>query len=461
MNINSYFTKQTDVRNVILEHLDNANIKVLVAVAWFTDTILFEKLLELQDKGVSIELIVTKHEFNTESQNDYELIKDKGFFAEIGSDRQLMHMKFCVIDYDIVISGSANWTNRAFTSNNEEVTIVSGNQDRTNDFISEFERLKHLSGKNKSKHEDLSITKAFKYFKLIKTFIELGEIKDAQPYIYQLKEINKFESIANLLLNGNYEGAFDKMEELKNAYSQLVDVNEYKKAQVLSQIKLLSFQIEMLEIKKSESEALIEQFNHRYILELNPLITKLLALKKKIFNKLKKYGVIDDTYENLKKEFNQKNKEYLKEKEIVIPDLSMEESSDLKQMYREAVKLCHPDSPSCIYKDKKVAASVFTSLTDAFKRNDLEKVKYIWQELKHGNPIDNKDRFNELEHLVVRLETLKASYNRLMSILYFIQASETYQLILSIDDWDAYFEKKKNLLKVEYDHLIKKYVSNE
>src|SRR5699024_2474737 len=124
-------------------------------------------------------------------------------------------------------------------------------------------------------------------------------------------------------------------------------------------------------IQKTESEALIEQFNHRYILELNPLISKILALKKKIFNKLKKYGVIDDTYENLKKEFNQKNKEYLKEKEVVIPQLSMEQSIDLKQMYREAVKLCHPDSPSSIYKDKKEAAHIFSSLTDAFKRNDI------------------------------------------------------------------------------------------
>ena len=47
MNIDSYFTKQTDVREIILEHLDNATKKVFVAVAWFTDTILFDKLLDL------------------------------------------------------------------------------------------------------------------------------------------------------------------------------------------------------------------------------------------------------------------------------------------------------------------------------------------------------------------------------------------------------------------------------
>ena len=62
MEINSYFTKQTDVKSIILEHLDNATKKVSVAVAWFTDRVLFNKLIELQDKGLAIEVIITNHE---------------------------------------------------------------------------------------------------------------------------------------------------------------------------------------------------------------------------------------------------------------------------------------------------------------------------------------------------------------------------------------------------------------
>ena len=146
MNIDSYFTKQTDVREIILGHLDNATKRVCVAVAWFTETSLFNKLLELQNKGVTVEVIITNHDFN---RLDYDIIEQNGgFFAEIGNDDQLMHMKFCIIDYDTIISGSANWSNRAFTVNNEEVTIVSGNQQRTNDFLEEFERLKRTIWEN-------------------------------------------------------------------------------------------------------------------------------------------------------------------------------------------------------------------------------------------------------------------------------------------------------------------------
>lgn len=459
MNINSYFTKQIDVRKIILEHLDNATKKVFVAVAWFTDTILFNKLLELQDKGVTVEIIITNHEFN---KLDYYTIEKKGgFFAEIGNDDQLMHMKFCIIDYDTVISGSANWSNRAFTVNNEEVTIVSGNQQRTNDFVEEFDRLKELSGEIQKYEEALNISKAFKYFKLIKAFIDLGETSNIQPYIHELKLIKELTPITNLLLAEKYDLAFSEIDIFEKNHTQLVDISAIEKAQILSQIKLLSYQIETLEIEKTEIEAQIEQFNHRYIIELNPLISKILALKKKIYEKLKKHGIVDDTFEKIEEEFNQKNKEYQEEIKIDIPELNDEDSADIKKMHREAVKLCHPDSPSCIYKDKEEAARVFGELTNAVKTNDIQKVRYIWNELKLGNPITDIDQYNELEYLRVKLVTLKAKYNYLFNELLIIQSSETYQMILKIDDWGEYFETQKTLLKQEHEILTEKYVNHE
>jgi hypothetical protein len=461
MNINSYFTRQTDVRKIIIEHLNDATKKVFVAVAWFTDTILFNKLLELQDKGVSVEIIITKHEFNSQSRNNYKLIEQNGFFAEIGNGDQLMHMKFCIIDYDTVISGSANWSNRAFTVNNEEVTIISGNQQRTNDFVAEFDRLKELSGEIQKYEEALDISKAFKYFKLIKAFVALGETSNIQPYIYELKLIKELTPITNLLLGGKYDLAFIEMEKFEKNYTLLVDVTAIEKAQILSQIKLLSFQIESLEIEKTEIETQIEQFNHRYIIELNPLISKILKLKKKIYEKLKKHGIKDDTFEKIEEEFQQRNKEYQEEIKIDIPELSAEESADIKKIYRDASWLCSPNSHRRVIDDEKEASKVFDELTKAYKKNDLEKVKFIYNELKLGNSIDTIDKYDELELLRVKLETSKVKYNYLFNELSIIQFSKTYQMILNIDNWTEYFESQKSLLKQEHQMLTEKYVKNE
>ncbi|RFC54053.1 phospholipase D-like domain-containing protein [Brumimicrobium aurantiacum] len=461
MNINTYFTKQIDVRKIILEHLDNANKKVFVAVAWFTDTILFKKLIELQDRGVSIELVITKHEFNTQSRNNYQQLEENGFFAEIGSDNQLMHMKFCIIDYDIVISGSANWSNRAFTVNNEEVTIVSGNLQRTNEFVEEFDRLKDISGKIQKYEEELDLSKAFKYFKLIKAFIDLGETASIQAYVHQIKHIKELNTVTNLLLEGKYDLAFDEIEKFERSHTQLVDVTAIEKAQILSQIRLISYQIESLEIEKTEIETLIEQFNHKYIIELNPLISKIIALKKKIYEKLKKHGVVNDEFEKLEDEFNQKNKEYQEEIKIDIPELNDEDSAGIKSLYRKASWLCSPNSHRRVIEDEKQASKVFDELTKAYKSNDIEKVKFIYGELKLGNSIDDLDKHDELEQLRAKLESLNVKYNYLIIDLTNLKSSKIHQLILKVSDWEEYFETQKALLIQEYESLTEKYVSHE
>lgn len=459
MNIESYFTKKVDVRKIILEHLDKATKKVFVAVAWFTDTLLFNKLLELQEKGISVEVIITNHEFN---KLDYNIVEQNGgFFAEIGSDYQLMHMKFCIIDYSTVISGSANWSNKAFTKNNEEVTIVSGSMQRANDFVEEFERLKELSGKTKEYIEALDVSKAFKYFKLITAFIDIGEVSNILPYVHEIKKIKELETISTLFLEGKYDVAFVEIEKFEKSYTQVVDITAIEKAQVLSQIKLFNYQIEALELEKTEIEALVEQFNHRYVIELNPFISKILALKKKIYEKLKKYGVVDDTFEKLEKEFNQANNDYQEEIKNEIPELNDNDSADIKRLYREASWLCSPNSNKRVIEDEKEAAKVFDELTKAYKRNDLEKVKFIYNELKLGKSIENIDKFDELEHLKAKLETLKVKHEYLFNTLLDMQNNDSYQMIIKIEDWSAFFETQKSLLSKEFESLTEKYVNNE
>ncbi|MBU3681124.1 MAG: hypothetical protein FGM16_04195, partial [Flavobacterium sp.] len=411
MQIQTYFTQDKKVKKIILNHLDSAVSHVCVAVAWFTDRVLFDKLIELQNRDIHVEVIITNHEFNHTSSNNYQTIEDNGgFFAEIGNDEKLMHMKFCVIDYNIVISGSANWSNKAFTVNNEEVTIVIGHQQRANDFITEFERLKLLSGKIKSLEKELNLSKAYKIFDLIKAFINIGETNSISQYVQQLRNTDGLEDIINKLISGEFEIAISLMDEFKKTHSQIISITAIEREKLIAQIKLISLQLETLSIEKGETEALIEQFNHRYILELNPLIGKILKLKKKIYERLKKHGIEDDTYKNIEEEFRKNNEDYLNQSKIIIPDLTDDESLSLKEMYREGTKYCHPDSSNCIYEDKQKASEIFDQLTKAYKLKDVELVKKILQELRIGKPIDNIGNIDELELLRAKLLSLQSKY---------------------------------------------------
>jgi hypothetical protein len=462
MNIQTHFTKDKKVKKIILNHLDNARAHVCVAVAWFTDRPLFDKLIELLDNGIKVEVVITNHEFNHNCSNDYKIIEQKGgFFAYIGNDEKLMHMKFCVIDYDVVISGSANWSNKAFTQNNEEVTIVEGHSQRANDFVDEFERLKLLSGKIQAMQNELDLAKAFKIFDLIKAFVAIGEKQNIRSYIQQLKNIDELKEIIQFLINEEYETAILEMDKFKKINSQIIDVIGLQIERIKAQIQLISIQIEVLTIQKVETEALIEQFNHKYILELNPIIGKILTLKKKIYEKLHKHGIEDDTYNKLDEEFQRNHQKYQEELEIEIPDLNKEDTQSLKEMYREGSKLCHPNSPTCVIEDKNKAAEIFDQLTKAYKLKDIKQVKQILSDLKLGKPINGLIKEDEIEILNAKLASLQVKYDRLVFDIRSMHLSEEFIIIKNVKDWDYYFKNQKEQLEKQYESLTKEFVKHE
>lgn len=458
MKINTYFTKDKKVKKILIDHLESAQNHVCVAVAWFTDILLFNKLLELQQRSVRVEVIITNHEFNQTCANNFELInKNGGFFSEVGNDENLMHMKFCVIDYNIVISGSANWSNKAFTSNNEEITIVENHPQRANDFIDEFNRLKDLSGKLKNFENELSLLQSYKIFDLIKALINLGEISSINRYIQQLKTNSELSDIVELLLKSDYPKAIEEMNEFVKSHSTLVDVSLIEKQKLISQIQLLSLQIETLNIEKVEAEIIIDKYNHRYRIELNPLISKILLIKKKIFEKLKKHGINEDFYNILEKDFHKKNEEYEFELNRNLQELTKDEYASIKEMYREASKFCHPDSSNCIFQDKNQANSIFSQLTEAYRNNDIQRVKDILTELKLGNPA-NINSVNDLELLKAKLLSLQQKYKLILFELKSIQNSDNYKHIISIANWDLYFSEQKMNLEIELNNLNNEFV---
>lgn len=462
MNIENYFSSKSNLQKTILQELNNAEKSIKVAVAWLTDPVLFNKLLQKQNTGLTVELIITKHEFNDNCINDFDkIIQNGGLFFELGDENGLMHNKFCIIDYKTIINGSFNWTKRANNSNQEVITIIRDDPRTVNDFVTAFDLLIQLTGFSKKKDAELDLGKALKYFRLFKAFISIGDTAQISPYLYEIKDMKPIKAIVDELLEGQYENALKLIDEFERNHTQIQSLSVFEKAYLISQIKILSYQIEALEIEKSEIDALVDQFNHRYILELNPLLIKIIALKKKIYEKLRKYGIDDDTYQNLDEEFRKANEEYEEEEKVKIPDLNDEDLGSIKDMYREAVKLCFPDSPNCIFEDKAKAAEVFSTLTDAYKSNNIEKVKIILFELRLKNTNIEFGKDLEIEHLRAKLETLKLKYHYIFKEVTNLKNTVEYVKTTQISNWDDYFNGQKILLEKEYEELNLKYVNHE
>lgn len=124
MKVSTFFDRQ--IKPMISSYLAKANESVEIAVTWFTDKELYNTLCNVARRGVRVELILANHHINHESSIRYEDLTDVGgqvfFMGESEKDYSLMHLKFCIIDTKILITGSYNYTYKA-QINHENVLV--------------------------------------------------------------------------------------------------------------------------------------------------------------------------------------------------------------------------------------------------------------------------------------------------------------------------------------------------
>ena len=109
------------IQSQILDELSNAKFIIWVAVAWFTDKILFNKLIEKQKEGVNVQVVVIDDDINQKYGVELEQFFETKRISK-SQFENIMHNKFCVIDLETVINGSYNWTKKA-QYNQENITV--------------------------------------------------------------------------------------------------------------------------------------------------------------------------------------------------------------------------------------------------------------------------------------------------------------------------------------------------
>ena len=115
-----------NIRSQILSVLNDAKQQVCVAMAWFTSAELFESVKLCCNRGVKVKLILLDDVINwMPYAPDFNELSNSG--AEIRvmhQSEKFMHNKFCIVDNNIVITGSYNWTYYAEVRNLENIVIT-------------------------------------------------------------------------------------------------------------------------------------------------------------------------------------------------------------------------------------------------------------------------------------------------------------------------------------------------
>lgn len=133
----SYFD---NIQDVLTKRVALSQHNIYIAVAWFTNDIIFESLKSALNKKVKVKVVILNDLIN---RNEFGL--DFGVLTKLGadvrfarSDSGTMHNKFCIID-NVVITGSYNWTYHA--NKNKENVLITDEERTVKAYVEEFEKL--------------------------------------------------------------------------------------------------------------------------------------------------------------------------------------------------------------------------------------------------------------------------------------------------------------------------------
>ena len=293
----------------------------------------------------------------------------------------------------------------------------------------------------------------------------------SEQKIEYLNDIEEFNTLYNLHLGELLKDILNLKKEI--LYKQTIKQQEKRKTYEDDIEVFNSTKENIEEIKQTieEFEKVLENIdkddeNYDEIFatykELQEELEKLeieLEEQEENLSKIKEELEVDDIfreYEEVKKQYEQfhQNYEDIKQQQSDVFDITNEQKSELKKLWKKACKLCHPDI--VIDKFKEKAHEIMQALNDAYSKKDIVKVQEILSNLENGLTFEiESDNINDKELLKEKIKQYKKNILVLEKEIEDLKHDETYQIIQEIDDVDLYFEELKSELQSEKDRLEK------
>ena len=138
-NIECYFE---NIEEIVLRNIIAARTTIFACMAWFTNFNIFKAIRHKLDDGIKVVIITNNDLINNGGYclNFNELI-DKGLELHLAEYPDLIHHKFCIVDEQLLMTGSYNWTFFSENINRENMIVVKDDQDTINAYIDEFNML--------------------------------------------------------------------------------------------------------------------------------------------------------------------------------------------------------------------------------------------------------------------------------------------------------------------------------
>jgi len=105
--------------------LKTAKKTIRVAMFTFTHMRLASALVDAKNRGVEVEVALDHYTREGSSKKVADYLEENKIPVFVSQGLQLLHHKWALIDEEILIAGSANWTQSAFKKNKDLLFVLS------------------------------------------------------------------------------------------------------------------------------------------------------------------------------------------------------------------------------------------------------------------------------------------------------------------------------------------------
>ncbi len=444
---------QQEIRPFIIKHLTAATNQIHLAIGWIADKGLQGLLLKKAIEGVEVKLILVKENDAHLNNTGFQELRSKGVqIIGLNNDYKdyFIDHKFGVIDNNTVLTGNYQWGYRK-ESEDVAITIYENIPSLAIGFDIEFDYLLKVQQLSENEVKPSNpIVGLLKKIEVLKTLLSIG---DTEFIHLRLKEIEPFSvdpNIAQILEQLNQK-AFEEALALIKTFTQshqtlraCIDppIDSYRR-----EIQMLEDEIATISTEYNETQKLLHKFSKMHTDVLGEVLQQLLYQ-----TKVKaEINAEKEALEEAEKDHEEYTKSYEESKKETIKTLTREEQKELKKLYRQTSLKCHPDR--VVEELHGQAEEIFVELNQAYKANDLEKIREINQQLKSGIMLPKSEGITELKKLASTFKSLTQKLEAWQEKLDQLKGESSYKAVSSIENWEIYFKEKKDILLAQLDRL--------
>lgn len=118
-----YFSLYDDPETVIIESIRAAEESISIAMYTFTDVEIAQAILEARDRGIEVRIYLDRSQVKAKYSRSRYFVENE-IKVRISSNSYIMHHKFAIIDGEVLLTGSYNWTESANLRNNENLLVI-------------------------------------------------------------------------------------------------------------------------------------------------------------------------------------------------------------------------------------------------------------------------------------------------------------------------------------------------